>query len=36
MFWLILLGLMVATAFLALDTVDNVKEILTPSRVRVK
>lgn len=34
MFWLFLLGLMVATAFLAFDTVDNVKEMLTPSRVR--
>lgn len=34
MFWLFLLGLMVATAFLAFDMVDNVKEMLTPSPVR--
>ena len=36
MFWLFLLGLMTATAFLFLDTVDNVKDMLQPSRVRVK
>ena len=34
MFWLFLLGLMVATAFLALDTADNVKAMFSPSPVR--
>lgn len=33
MFWLFMLGLVVATALLALDTVSNVKEMLSPSRV---
>ena len=36
MFWLFLLGLMAATAYLFLDTVDNVKDMLQPSRVRAK
>ena len=36
MFWLFLLGLTAATAFLFLDTVDNVKGMLQPSRVRSK
>lgn len=31
-----MLGLLVATAFLALNTVSNVKEMLAPVPVRVK
>lgn len=34
--FLFMLGLLLATAFLALKTVSNVKEMLTPEPVRAK